>query len=146
METLNIVSWAIAGLGLLASVLSWIKTLFVKTGSKKETKFLDNVYNWAIEAEKTFENIPQSGKLKLNQVLSNALRYAVNNNIKYDEEKIKLEVEKIIETTKFINARNCDKVDDGETECSNMFQSCIENNDDDIKDIEPYKKIETEGV
>lgn len=145
MEELNIISWIIAGLGLLASVLSWIKTIFIKTGNKKETKFLDNVYNWAIEAEKTFENIPQSGKLKLNQVLSNALRYAVNNNIKYDEEKIKLEVEKIINTTKFINARTCDCIEEGEKECNNVFQNCVEHNDDNIQNIEPYKKIEQEG-
>lgn len=121
MENLDII-WLIGtGLGLFATILSWLITAIKKSKNNKETKVLDKLYSWCIEAEQTFNSIPESGKLKLNQVMSDALRFCFQNKIKYDEEKIKLGIEKIIESSKFINSAEVLVKDKVEIEAEKVF-------------------------
>lgn len=105
MENFDIIGLIGTGFGLFATVICWLITAIKSSKIKKETKVMDKLYSWCIGAEQTFNNIPSSGKLKLNQVMSDALNFCFKNKIKYNEEKIKLGIEKIIESSKFINSK-----------------------------------------
>lgn len=121
MENLDIIGLIGTVLGLFATVLSWLITAVKRSKNNKETKVMDKLYSWCIDAEQTFNSIPESGKLKLNQVMSNALRFCFQNKIKYNEEKIKLGIEKIIESSKFINSKKGIEKDKVEIDTEKVF-------------------------
>lgn len=144
MENLEILSWVATGLGIFASIIAWIKSIVKAKNSTKETKLLDNIYCWIVEAEKIFSSMPKSGTMKLNQVLSSALRFCVNNKMKYNEDKIKLEIERIVDTSNFVNT-TAKQIDEKVVD-----ENIINGFSNDSKDIQdnsqnPYEPLKREG-
>lgn len=138
----DLIGWGATIFGFIISLIAYIKGVVAKLKLNKAQKVLDNVYNWCIQAENLFKTIQHSGSLKLQTVLDNALRYCVATKTKYDEEKIKKEVEKVITCTKFINARNENVGQLGEdkaipvTFCENEFRETTDNTNCEVDTVD----------
>lgn len=148
----DILSWIVGALSFIIGIISYIKSALAKLKLNKVQKVLDNVYGWCIQAEELFKRVESSGGLKLQTVLDNALRFCVATKTKYDEESVKNEIEKVITCSKFINARNEIKPQQGETQaqpqtfCEHTTVADSTNFEVNTTDIKTFEELEIEPL
>lgn len=100
---IKIVSWSVAGLTSLLSIIATVKggkwkTLFHKVAAvnDKTTKLIELIQD--AEAHTCF-----TGEDKLQYVLMHYLSYCISNKIDYNEESLKVEIAELIKFTKKVN-------------------------------------------
>lgn len=111
MENLElIISLASAALGLLATTATFLAK-FIKNAKLKKiaqsTIEICNVLIPYIEQAETFVNY--SGAEKKEFVMTKANQYAVEHNIKFNEELVSNEIEELVKLSKEVNRREKDK-------------------------------------
>lgn len=105
MENLEkIITLASAGIGLLLTITGFLVPLVKNVKAKNRLSALNKLatmlQSLIVDAE-TFTNF--SGAEKKEYVLTKANRYALENNIPFDEASVDAEIEKIVKLSKNVN-------------------------------------------
>lgn len=108
MENLEqIITVASAALGLLAAITGFLIPLVKNVKAKNKLIALNQLSAFLksliVEAEQ-FSNF--TGAEKKEYVLTKANRYALENNIPFDESTVETEIEKMVKLTKNVNVRS----------------------------------------
>lgn len=107
MESLEqIITLASAGIGLLATITGFLIPLVKNVKAKNKLIALNQLSTCLktliVEAEQ-FTNF--TGAEKKEYVLTKANRYALENNIPFDESSVDTEIEKMVKLSKNVNVR-----------------------------------------
>ena len=107
MENIEIIiSIASAALGLLITTVTFISKFVTNAKAKKAMENIVKIGNAIvpyIEEAETFMNY--SGEEKKQYVLTKANRFAIDNNIKFDEQAVSDKIEELVTLTKQVNKR-----------------------------------------
>ena len=112
MDTLEfIITIVSAAVPLLIAFLTFL-VKFIKNEKAKKVlnctlKLAETIQPLIVEAEK-FTHF--SGEEKKQYVLTKANQFAIDNKLKFDQEKVSAMIDELVETTKKVNMRDKDKV------------------------------------
>lgn len=108
MENLEIIiSIASAALGLLITTITFISKFVTNAKAKKAMENIVKIGNAVIpyiEEAETF--VHYSGAEKKQFVMTKANKFAIENNIKFDEQAVSEKIEELVALTKQVNKRS----------------------------------------
>lgn len=101
---MEIVKYILYAVGIVLAIASYI-VAYVKAKKSNDMQKLqvleEYLYDLVISAEKTFGS--GTGEIKLDNVLTKATLYSLQNNIKISQEALKNKINKIVDTTNNVN-------------------------------------------
>lgn len=92
--------------GLLTFLLKFVKNAKAKRILEHSIKLTQNLQPLIMQAEQFTH---YSGEEKKNYVITRANRFAIENGMSFDENRVSVIIDEILETTKRVNARAKDK-------------------------------------
>ena len=107
MENLEIIiSMASAALGLLITTVTFLSKFVTNAKAKKAMENIVKIGNAVIPYIEEAEGfIHYSGEEKKQFVLTKANRFAIENNIKFDEQAVSEKIEELVSLSKQVNKR-----------------------------------------